>query len=478
MGMPSLSIVLSLVVTMQRRFRQIFTSVKEHTSVSCAKIATVGGFCDLDLVIVKATSPDDLPLPDRYVHELLKIFSISPCSFRAFVLSFTRRFSKTQCWRVALKCLLLLHRLIRSLPENSPFRIELIWARSNGMLSLYPCQFRDCSSSAGKDYTMFIRSYARLLDEALDCLSIESAEIEEEEELESLPDKMKELGRMIEVLPQLQSLIDRVMDCRPIGAAARNFVVQSTMKHIIRDSFTCYTTFRREIVVVLDNLIQLPYRNCEAAFQIYKNAALQADQLGEFYDWCKSMGLCGSYEYPFIDRIPEIQIRALGTFLSGMWQLTESSSSTTSPLTSTIQSPLSLTEDDNEKQLIQFSKVEEHGALKKLEEDEEEMEPLIQLEADNNVCWETLLEASISSSCIAPRNSHGYGHCSVDGGTGEVNQWQIQIYNPYALNPFTSSITMDHSLVTLLTHGDFDAQQQSTDIIGLISAGSFLDSLE
>ncbi|CAK9174789.1 unnamed protein product [Ilex paraguariensis] len=495
---------------MQKRFRQVFTSVKEHTSFSCAKIATVGGFSDLDLIVVKASSPEDVPLPDRYVHELLKIFSISPpSSFRAFSQSFTRRFGKTQCWRVALKCLVLLHRLLRSLPENSPFRSELRWARSNGLLSLHPCHFRDCSSSAAGDYTMFVSSYAQLLDEAIDHLSFESKEIEEQDP-EDFPDRKKDLDRIIEVLAQLQCLIDRVMDCQPTGPAARSFVVQSAMRHIIRDSFIWYTTFRKEIVLVLENLIQLPYRNCVAAFGIYKKAALQADELGEFYDWCKSMGLCGSYEYPLIDRVPEMQIRALADFLNGMWQLTDSSSSsttspltstmlspisltehdshkqpvtsekiralgdffngmwqitdsssssTTSPLTSTILSPLSLTEDGEDKQPVISEKVESTNLLKSEEHAENkkvdkvgDMEPLIQFEVDSNVSWEALLEASISPSSMAPKNNlfprypnvHGYGNYSADGPKDEVNQWQMQIYNPYTLHPFYQQYNMPH----------------------------------
>ncbi|KAK2995183.1 hypothetical protein RJ640_005773 [Escallonia rubra] len=437
---------------MQRRFRQVFTSLREHTCVSYAKIATIGGFCDLDLLVVKATSPDDLPLPERYVHDFLKIFSISPSSYRAFALSFTRRFDKTHSWRVALKCLVLLHRLLRALPENSQLRTELLWTRSNGLMSLYPCHFRDCSSSASNDYTVFIRSYAQLLDEALDCLTLGSKQYEEEEveehegdgeqeeEPESFTDKMKELGEMLEVLPQIQSLIDRVMDCRPTGAAARSFVVRSAMRHIIRDSFVCYTTFRKEIVMVLEHLIQLPYRSCIAAFGIYKKAGVQASQLCEFYDWCKSMGLCGVYEYPFIDRIPKIQIQALENFLNGMWQLTESSSSTASPLTSSIQSPSSSNDEPANNQ-TNWATFEETAIVVKPQKDEE-MEPLIRLEVDNSESWEALLEASVTPLGVPSKNSnffhlnshgqgqgHGYGyeHCSA-----AVNGWQMQVYNPFS----------------------------------------------
>ncbi|KAJ0095473.1 hypothetical protein Patl1_15604 [Pistacia atlantica] len=162
---------------------------------------------------------------------------------------------------------------------------------------------------------------------------------------------MKLVGRMIEVLTQLQSLIDRVMECRPSGVAARSSIVEIAMKFIIRDSFICYTTFRREIVLVLDSLFQMPYKSCILAFGIYKKAALQANQLCEFYYWCKAMGLCGAYEYPFVDRIPQIQIQALETFLHGMWQLTDSSSSSSSSSASSNLTP-QLTEDEGDKQIV------------------------------------------------------------------------------------------------------------------------------
>ncbi|KAJ0764748.1 putative ANTH domain, ENTH domain, ANTH domain superfamily protein [Helianthus annuus] len=419
---------------MHKRFQRAYTSIKENTFVGCAKIATVGGFCDIDLIIVKATSPDDIPLRDRYVLQLLKIFSVSPPSYRTFATSFSRRFSKTKCWRVALKCLILLHRLLRALPYNSPFRTELLWTRSNGYLSLDPCPFRDTSSSNSHDYTHFISSYANLLNEALDCLTVdcvdaytdpeESTDDENDEEHETLiptyPDKMKLVAEKLEILPQLQTLIDCVIDCKPKGAAARSFLIQCALKYIIRDSFFCYNNYRCEIVSVLDHLIQLPYRSCMTAFGVYKKAAVQADHLSEFYDWCKSVGLCGSYEYPFVDRIPEIQIQALESFLDGMWQLTESSSS--SPIASTVESSSSSLED--EKPLIRFNNWVQFDDDEKNEE-----HALITFATNDNnnvMTWEVLLEASADSD----------GGSSNDLNEENGDDLRIQVYNPYVVNPF------------------------------------------
>ncbi|KDP38156.1 hypothetical protein JCGZ_04799 [Jatropha curcas] len=439
---------------MHRRVKQVLCALKEHSSLSYAKIVTFGGFCDIDLTIVKATSPDDLPVPEKYIRELLKIFSISPPSFHSFSLSFTRRFGRTRSWKVALKCLLLLHRLLRSLPENSPFRAELLWARSNGFLSLYPCQFRDDSSSNPEDYTLFIRSYAQLLDEALHyCFSLEKkidSDEKEEEIIASLPAKIKQVNRNLEILQQLQSLIDRVMDCRPTDVAARSFIVQSAMKHIIRESFVCYTTFKKDVVLVLDSLMQMPYRSCLLSFSIYKKAALQAEQLCEFFDWCKGEGLCGSYEYPFIERIPEIQIKALENFLNGMWQLTEPSSSSATSPGSWVESHKSSSSEEDERgdhhnnkqivvstnQWVTFDQENTNGFFpRKLEEKLEElMEPLIKLEEGESDNWEALLDASIDNCLINPNgiSNNGYEHGKEIRGEEKVdNQWQMQVYNPF-----------------------------------------------
>ncbi|CAN4089569.1 unnamed protein product [Withania somnifera] len=418
---------------MHRRMKKVLTSLKEHTYVRYAKIATIGGFCDLDHTVVKATSPDDTPLSDRYVLEILQNFAICPSSYGSFALSFSQRFGNTSCWRVALKCLHLFHRLLKALPHTSPFREQLLLARSNGLVSLYPCNFKDRVSSASQDYTNFIWSYARLLDESLDCCATQEKDIEEYHKTsENFIDNMDEVRLMLQVLPQLQSLIDRIMECRPTGQATRNVLVQSIMKHVIRDSFTSYTSFRKDIVEVLDHLIQLPYINCVAAFEIYKKAANQANELCEFYEWCKSLGLCGMYEHPFIDKIPQIQITALGNFLHGMWQSTDdpSSSTSASPLTSTEDSndykqkqamlvgpsknvvmPVPdapemhilwrapNTPDNNSEESEQYRKQDKQSRL------DSEMHPLIQLE-DDSQDWETLLDASVSfQSGTCPTNS-------------------------------------------------------------------------
>ncbi|KAK9118264.1 hypothetical protein Scep_016357 [Stephania cephalantha] len=431
---------------MNRRFRQAYTALKEHSYMIYAKISKLEGHCDLDLIVIKATSPDDLPLSEKYIYELLKLLSFSPSSQRAFVLSFTRRFGKTQCWRVAIKCLLLLHRLLRLFPENSGFKTDLVWSRSNGLISLAPCRFRDSSSSFSDDYTAFIHSYAYFLDETLmNCPSLDR-DNEQTSYSGSFSEKMKQLGQVLELLPQFQGLIERALECYPTGPAARHHLIRCATQLILRDSFIYYTAFRRDIALLLDNLLQMQYRCCISAFGIYKRAATQTNRLSEFYEACKAMHLCGVYEYPLVDRIPQIHVRALESFLDGMWQLTETSSSATetTPSPSSTRSDwrlMSMEDDDEEdKYLVPLLKA---GVCAKHWErfdqyEEEEKQPLLQLEMDS---WESLLEVSVSTTC-ASHHSAIFSGLSFDKEFNKMEErekWSeesneskaMPIYNPF-----------------------------------------------
>ncbi|KAG6421464.1 hypothetical protein SASPL_118017 [Salvia splendens] len=120
---------------------------------------------------------------------------------------------------------------------------------SDGNTSLYSCTFSDSTSSASDDYTTFVKSYARLLDEALDTHAFISTN----------GDNADKLTSTIEVMPQVQSLIDHAIGCWAVGAASRSFLVRSAMKHVICDSICWYAA---EMDKVLENLIRMPYRSC------------------------------------------------------------------------------------------------------------------------------------------------------------------------------------------------------------------------
>ncbi|KAK1314338.1 hypothetical protein QJS10_CPA06g02293 [Acorus calamus] len=374
---------------MFRRIHHAYTSLAEQTSTTYTRLTSTltrsSPDLDLDLLILNATIPNDSPVPDPLLHHLSTILHTHPSSTRAFSLSFSRRFRRTRSSRVALKSLFLLHRLLISLHHHPSFRSDLLWSLHNNLLILH---------HPSSHFIPFIRSYANLLDEALHFFDHHSSPDET---------KIKQAAWAIESLPQLQSLIDRAIECRP----DKNPLVRAAMRLIVRQSFDVYALLQKEMAFVLDNLLQLPYRSCVDGLGAYRRASAQAYRLREFYGACREAGICGPYEYPVVELIPHIHVRAMESLVDGMWQLTESESESSSGSVNTVTTSPLMSSDGESMTSVLLMVGTPLKAVTCMEWERFEEE-----EGDEG--WEELLEASIDGS----------------------EEWGMKVYNPYPWNPF------------------------------------------
>ncbi|KAE8721729.1 putative clathrin assembly protein [Hibiscus syriacus] len=117
-------------------------AVKDQTSIGLAKVAS-NMAPDLEVAIVKATSHDDDPAGEKYIR-------------------------KTRNWIVALKALVLVHKLLN---EGDPlFQEEILYATRRGTRLLNMSDFRDEAHSNSWDHSAFIRTYSMYLDQRLELI--------------------------------------------------------------------------------------------------------------------------------------------------------------------------------------------------------------------------------------------------------------------------------------------------------------------
>ncbi|KAF2310628.1 hypothetical protein GH714_015696 [Hevea brasiliensis] len=120
--------------------RKAIGAVKDQTSISIAKVA--GNIApDLEVLVVKVTSHDEDPADER-------------------------RLSKTHDWIVAIKALMLVHRLL--VDGHPSFEEEIVYATRRGMRVLNMSDFRDEAHSHSWDHAAFVRFYAMYLDEKVE----------------------------------------------------------------------------------------------------------------------------------------------------------------------------------------------------------------------------------------------------------------------------------------------------------------------
>lgn len=321
--------------------RKAIGAVKDQTSISLAKV-TGNVAPDLEVLVVKATTHDNDPADEKYIREILHLTSNSRGYVSAFVFAVSKRLSKTHDWVVALKALVLVHRL---LTDGDPvIGQEIMYASRKGMRVLNMSGFRDEAHSNSWDHSGFVRTYAIYLDQKLEFSTYGrklndvdgygqyrsegngmdrrkrfSNEPDEsagrEEKSGATPVREMKPEKVLERLNQLLQLLDRFLACRPTGAAKNSRMVLATLYSLVNESFKLYADICEVLQILLDRFAEMEYADCVKTFDAYVSAAKMIDELVGTYNWCKDVGIARSSEFPEVQVITDKLLGTLEGFL-------------------------------------------------------------------------------------------------------------------------------------------------------------------
>ncbi|KAI4375097.1 hypothetical protein MLD38_013007 [Melastoma candidum] len=143
-------------------------AVKDQTSIGIAKVAS-NNAPELEVAVVKATSHDDDPTDEKYILRILNLTTYSRGYVHACVAAVSKRLGKTRDWIVAMKTLVLIHRLL--VDGDAVICEELMYATRRGVRLLNLSDFRDEAHSNSWDHSAFVRSYAMYLDQKLELMA-------------------------------------------------------------------------------------------------------------------------------------------------------------------------------------------------------------------------------------------------------------------------------------------------------------------
>jgi len=296
--------------------RKAYGALKDTTTVSLANLNS--DFKDLDVAIVKATNHVECPPKDRHLRKIAVASSIAgPRADVAYcVHALARRLTKTRNWIVALKTLVVIHRLLRD--GDPTFREELLnFTQRVQILQL--SNFKDDSSPIAWDYSSWVRTYGLFLEERLQCFRILKYDVESErlpkqgQGPEKGHSRTRELDSqdLLEQMPALQQLLYRLIGCRPEGAANRNYLVQYALALVLKESFKIYCAINDGIINLVDKFFDMPRHEALKALEIYRRAGQQAGSLSDFYENCRELELARNFQFPTLREPPQ-------TFLSTM----------------------------------------------------------------------------------------------------------------------------------------------------------------
>ncbi|GMH13771.1 hypothetical protein Nepgr_015612 [Nepenthes gracilis] len=271
---------------------------------------------DLEAAVIKATSHDERVVDYENTRRVFAWIKISHIHLFSFIRVLSRRMERTHNSIVAIKGLMLLHGVLCT---------KIPSARKIGRLPFDLSNFSgNCSIPSKRwGFDAFVRSYFAFVDQKSVLLSREIQDeipkSEEDSDAQEMKLKEETITQELIQLQKLQVMLDILLKVQPRRSVMNEVVVLEAMDCVIIEVFDGYSKICNGIAKILMRIYGGAIKvEAEMALDVLKRATRQGDELADYVDLCREIGLLNASECPKVERIPEEDIRELVRIINGV----------------------------------------------------------------------------------------------------------------------------------------------------------------
>lgn len=303
-------------------WRKVSGLVKDQNSIWIASLSrrTALRNPDIEAAVIKATSHDEFSMNMKNVDRVFRWLRLSSTNLKPLIWAISIRSEKTKSWVVAIKVLILMHGL---------YSTRLPCVQRIGRLTFDLSNFEDGHSRNMEmdGINAFIRAYFTFLDQKSYFLFMEMEEkrtmmkLNKKMVLQNIEDEEKDNFSLVQdlvLIEKLQTLLDMLLDIRPLSDSAIAPLVLEAMDCVMTEIFDVYNRIRLGIDRVLSKIHSAGKVEATMAFRIMKNANIQAAELSLYFEFNREIGVRNAEMCPIVDQIPSEEIKELEEFINGV----------------------------------------------------------------------------------------------------------------------------------------------------------------
>ncbi|KAD2393447.1 hypothetical protein E3N88_40424 [Mikania micrantha] len=286
-------------------FEKASDALKDASSLFILNLNPCSTYQNPNIVaaVIKVTSHNKSHIDYRSAQRIFAWIRVSGHNICPVLSALSTRMERTHSWIVALKGLMLLHGIMSC-------KIHAV--QNIGHLSFDLSSFKDRNPNL-YHHEAFIRAYYRYLDAKASLMSHHIKEKKEGRLRKGIKEKPKQSSMTQDLvwLENLQGLLDMLLEIKPQRDNMMNVLVLEAMDCIVIEIFDIYRRICKGIATIFVRIYSIEKPKAQIALLIMKKAAVQADKLSRYVDFCMDFGVIKASKTPKIVHIHEQDIRAL-----------------------------------------------------------------------------------------------------------------------------------------------------------------------